>query len=251
MNTMQYRAAICDDIKYYVEEIKEYVEEFVGLEKKKIEITTYSDGADLMMDAKKCKYDIIFLDVDMPVLNGIETAKLIREFDTDAVLIFITSHESFSLQATQVEAMGYIVKPIDKDKLFRILKKALILIQGIQSEKQLEKQFMEIIVDYEKVPLNLMEIVFMQKIRNQMQVHMKSGKDYYFYSTVKNVMTMLPRNRFCRVSSSMIVNMGFVKELKAYKLSVRTEKECKEYPISRVFYKQLKQDYLLFQKNRR
>lgn len=248
---MEFRTAICDDIKYYVEEIKEYLKEYGSIEKKKIEITTYSDGAELMKDAEKFKYDIIFLDVDMPILNGIETAKLIREFDTDAVLIFITNHESFSLQATQVEAMGYIVKPINKEKLFRIIKKAMILIHGFQLEKQKEKQFIEVSVDYERMSLCIRDIIFLQKLRNQMLVHMKNGKEYYFYDTVRNLMTILPRNRFCKVSSSLIVNMGYVKDIKAYNLTIRTLKDIKDFPISRMCYKQLKQEYLNYHKKYR
>jgi two-component system, LytTR family, response regulator LytT len=248
---MQYRVAICDDMVFYIDEIKEYIEKYARENEKQIDIKVYLNGTDLLAEAINRKYDLIFLDIDMPSLNGIDTAKRLREFDEDVIIIFITSHDSYSYPASQVEAMGYIVKPINQEKLYRIVKKAFILIEGIQTEKQSEKRFIEVNVDYEKTALDIIKIVCMEKYRNQLIIHMDNGEKYICYETLKNMVTRVPRTIFCQVSSSLIVNLLYVKDVKAYMITLAIKNELKEYSITRANFIMVRNNYLTFLKRKK
>lgn len=248
---MQFRVAVCDDMEVFVDEIKGYIEKYAKEYKKEIEVVTYFDGCEFIDEAEKKKFDLVFLDVDMPIMNGIETANWIRQFDKDLVIIFITSHDNFSLEATKVEAMGYMVKPIIEEVFYRLVNKAFILIQGIQEERQKELRFFEVKVDYEKQVLDVAHIACMEKSRNQLIIFMDDGKEYICYETIKNVITRLPRILFYQVSSSLIVNMMMVRGVKSNIITINIHGTEREFSISRGNAVKIRNSYLNFSKIRR
>lgn len=247
---MQFQVAICDDVLFYVEDLKKYIEEYAKEESKQLEITIYTDSKMLIEEAKIKKYDIIFLDVEMPVLDGIETAREIREFDLDVTLIFVTSHESFSLQATQVEAMGYLVKPVNKERLYRLLKKALLLMEGLQIEKQQKEQYIQINMDYQKISLFILDIVCIRKAQRKLIFYMKDGNTYGCYGILKNIITDLPRNIFFQISRYFIVNINYVENVNLYKLTLKGNIITEEITIRRIYYNTLKKEFLTLKKTK-
>ncbi|WP_343208265.1 LytTR family DNA-binding domain-containing protein [Anaerolentibacter hominis] len=245
---MQYRIAICDDVNYYVNLLEGFVKEYAVETNIQAETAAFTDGQELLESFQKKIFDIVLLDVEMPDMDGIELGKEIRRINPDAVLIYITVHESYCLDAANLEAMYYIVKPIDKNRMFRVLRNATTLIRGKQAELLIQKRYIEVTANYETVALELTKIVYMQKDQNRLLIHMLNKKVYVCYDTVKHMITLLPRNLFFQVSGSMIVNLYYVKEMRAYQIRIVTNVETITFPISRISYKRLKNDYLIFQK---
>ena len=101
------RIAICDDEKIFRDQIKKYILEVSS----DSSIDEYTCGDDLA--GSESNYDIIFLDIEMPGISGIETAEKLRENGSDADIIFLTSHVEFVYEAFKVRAFRFLQKPID------------------------------------------------------------------------------------------------------------------------------------------
>ena len=99
--------AICDDDLITLHNTKDLIEEY---KIKEFNIKTYSSGEELLKS--KREFDIIFLDIDMGGINGIETAKRIRVYDKQVKIIYVTNYTDYTSMAFSVHAFGYLVKPL-------------------------------------------------------------------------------------------------------------------------------------------
>ena len=129
-----YRVGLCDDEKrmlkinnHYMKEIDEEYEEFT------LELINFMTGKDIVEYIKKEPLDIAILDVDMIGMDGMEVAKNLKAVNEDIVVFFITGHSEFAVEAFDVDAIGYVMKPVDKDKLERTLLKAVAKVREIKS----------------------------------------------------------------------------------------------------------------------
>lgn len=243
---MQFSIAICDDLEYFISDIKKDILSYTELNHISVDISCFLSGKELMSSFNKHSYDIIFLDVEMPILNGIDTAKRIRSIDKDVTIIFITSHDSFSLQATQVDSFGYLVKPVDKERLFRIIRNAFFLMKELHHQKEKEKQILEIIQNYEKTYIIFSSIAYIEKYRNQIIIHLNDGTTKTCYDTIKSLKNKLPKTYFFQISSGVIINLNFIYSIKAYEATLRINKKCIILGIGRKFYKNINESYLHF-----
>jgi len=134
------RIAVCDDdgraLNRTLEMLKAY-------KKAEIQADAYSCGEDLLAAGKK--YDILLLDIDMEGLDGIETAKRVREADKEVKLIYITNYSDYTIFAFAVHAFAYLLKPLKQEELFTQLDEAAYY--GLSpAEQELEFQAKEGIV---------------------------------------------------------------------------------------------------------
>ena len=105
--------AICDDEKYYREQLEYLITTYINEHQltKKVQVELFSSGKELCEEPSEIKkYDILFLDISMDELNGLETAYKIREYRDDSFIIFVTSFVNYALEGYKVEAFRYIMK---------------------------------------------------------------------------------------------------------------------------------------------
>ena len=114
------KIAICDDDKAFLFQIKSFIQHW-GNQPNNLIIQTFEDGDTLIHAHTASPFDIIILDVVMPLLNGIETAREIREHDKSVKLAFLTSSPEFAVESYTVKANNYLLKPIDPLKLYYCL----------------------------------------------------------------------------------------------------------------------------------
>ena len=112
---MQYetiRAAICDDEEFFRNELKKFVSEYGNEMDVNMSIDLYDNAKELMNNlfSKSKEYDLLFLDVEMPELNGFEVARKLRVYQPDAGIIFLTSHFEFADEGYKVRALRYVQK---------------------------------------------------------------------------------------------------------------------------------------------
>ena len=105
------RIGVCDDEK----EVREFIKEKVNRLLPKAEVILYESGQEVLCE--KTLTDILFLDIQMPGTNGMETAKILRKTDKKTVIIFVTAIEEYVFQAFDVEAFHYLVKPFAFEEL--------------------------------------------------------------------------------------------------------------------------------------
>lgn len=116
---------ICDDEKIFRNDLKTIVQTELDLAGIPFHLTEFTCGEDLLASVTSHDFHIIFLDIEMGRLDGLSTAKKIREQNTSAVIIFVTSHPDFVFQGYEVRALNYVLKPYKKDKIRSVLHTAL------------------------------------------------------------------------------------------------------------------------------
>lgn len=119
------RLAICDDMKEFLVSTKNVLEQWENKPNDMV-IECFQDGTTLIESHRTDPFDIILLDVVMPVLNGIDTAAEIRKHDMSVKIVFLTTSSEFAVDAFSVHASNYILKPIVNEKLYECLLPLLI-----------------------------------------------------------------------------------------------------------------------------
>ena len=105
------RIAIVEDDPAYREQLKTYVSNYEKEYEEQFRLSVFTDGLEFI-EAFHADYDIVFMDIRMKHLDGMETARKIRLQDHNCIIIFITNLAQYALQGYEVEAMSYILKPI-------------------------------------------------------------------------------------------------------------------------------------------
>lgn len=117
--------AICDDEKIYRNDLHRIISTELDLSGIEYQILQFASGEALLSGLNQTDRQIIFLDIEMNKLDGINTAKKLREEKNPAVIIFVTSHPDFVFQGYEVRALNYIMKPYEPEKIKSVLHTAL------------------------------------------------------------------------------------------------------------------------------
>ena len=106
------RIAVVEDEELYAEQLQNYISKYAEERKKQIKVTWFQDGEDIV-SGYKGEYDIILLDIQMRFMDGMTAAEKIRELDSEVVLMFITNMIQYAVRGYEVDAMDYVVKPVE------------------------------------------------------------------------------------------------------------------------------------------
>lgn len=115
------RIAMCDDSPAFMQSTGQLVRKWSEESKVPVDIFTFDNGDALIEKNMSLRMDIIFLDILMPMLNGMETAKELRQRDTAAKIIFLTSSPEFALESYEIKAQDYLLKPVTYEKIKKAL----------------------------------------------------------------------------------------------------------------------------------
>ena len=188
---MQYetiRAAICDDEEFFRNELKNFVSEYGNEMDINVSIDLYDNAKELMNNilSKSKEYDLLFLDVEMPGMTGIEMADALRKIDQWVCISFVTSYDAFAIQAFRLDALDYVMKPIKYTQVKHIIEKAKIQIDYRKNAQKAEKRYLKIKSGYEDVLIDLQNVLYIEKRRNQCVFH-KIDEEISCYEPLKNV----------------------------------------------------------------
>lgn len=115
------RIGICDDETECLNSASSLIEHWSNERNIPVELYRFDNGDELISKNTFVRMDIIFLDIIMPLLNGIETAKELRQNDKAVKLVFLTSSPEFALKSYEVKAQDYLIKPLTCDRLNEVL----------------------------------------------------------------------------------------------------------------------------------
>lgn len=118
------KIAIIDDENAFVEQIRGYLQRFVGETGTECSLTPFTSGVDFISDYSPL-YDIVFMDIEMPIMNGMETAQKLRQVDQDIPIVFMTNMAQMAIKGYEVNALDFMVKPISYMSFAQKLKKAV------------------------------------------------------------------------------------------------------------------------------
>ncbi len=184
------------------EQLAGYVQRYTRQYGTPFEITEFADGMEILEDYRP-QFDIIFLDVEMKHLDGMETARRIRERDGGVLIVFITNMAQYAIRGYAVGALDYVLKPVPYFAFSQQLQKAL----G-QLEKR-ERHYLAVAVDGGMRRLDAAEIYYLESEGHK--VHFYTEKeDFVVLGTLKNYEEKLVGRAFARCNSGYLVNLAQV-----------------------------------------
>ena len=201
---MAYRVAIVDDSSADAA----FVEEILKAWAKDRQVMVQSERFDaaekfLFHYADDKAWDILLLDIEMGAMDGVTMAKRVRQSNEAVQIVFITGYSDYIAEGYEVAALHYLMKPVNKDKLFTVLDRAL------EKRKQ-EERCLNLASSGEMVRLPFYEIRYLDVSANYVTVHAKA--DYTVKRTLGDFEKELD-DRFCRVGRSMILNLKFIQRV--------------------------------------
>lgn len=236
------KIAICDDEKQFIHILCPLLEKWAKEHNISLMLYSFTDGDELIDAHKNECMDLIILDIIMPLLNGIDAARELRENDPDVPIIFLTSSKEFALDSYEVKAFSYLIKPVDAEKLYDILGDFLKI------HNCPRRSFTAQTADgYHRIDLD--DVDYLEAQNKKVLVHLSDGRTIdicELFSRCAEIFT--PENGFYRCHRSYIVNL---KNVQAFSKTAVTTCHSATIPISRNRYAAFKDSYfdLMFGKN--
>lgn len=195
------RILICDDDQNVVEQLQKYIINFFKHAKLKVpEIQSYQNGEDLLSDPNE--KDIVFLDVEMPGLNGIYVGSELKRENPNTLIFIITSYVEYLDDAMRFHVFRYLSKPLDKQRLFRNMKDAIQIYNSTNVKIPIETKkgvFTCIASD----------IIFIEAQSRTVTIH-TLNREYISTQKMTHWVTLLDIPCFFQTHRSFIINMKYV-----------------------------------------
>jgi DNA-binding LytR/AlgR family response regulator len=168
-------------------------------------VGTYNSAIMAMKDLRESPVQLLFLDIQMPELSGIEFAKILPK---DTRIIFTTAFPQYAVEGYKVNALDYLLKPISYDDFLKSTDKALEWFSIIQRQDAYRRdRFMFVKTDYKLQRVNLDDILFIEGLKDYVRFYLKDGEKVMSLMSMKKLEEYLPRPEFLRTHRSYIVHM--------------------------------------------
>lgn len=201
---MEYKIGICDDEPIQLKVNYIYIKEITTRNQISVTVQSFCNSAQLFSYLKNQELDILFLDIDLGEESGITIAEHLAQEYPDIIIVFLTGHREFTNEAFDVEALGYVVKPINEQKLERTLNKAFTQAYGIKNRSNGSS----LIITEENIKKKIPQpdILYIERIQAKSLIHTKK-RIYQIYEPLTSIYERLDQN-FLRINQSEIVNRG-------------------------------------------
>ncbi|PTX18260.1 LytTR family two component transcriptional regulator [Pontibacter mucosus] len=230
-----YRCMVIDDENHAIEVLSDYIADTPRLQL----VKTFQDPVAALMDEEE-QYDFVFLDIDMPRLSGLDLARSLR--DKTRFLVFTTAHQKYALEAFDVQADHFLLKPISLKKFALTVDLLLKNIERSAASAPPAEQTFFIKSDqkHKLIKINLQELVCVEGLKNYVLLH-TLGQRHIAYLTMKEVEDALYTfGGFMRVHKSYIVAKSHIERVESRSIWLRNNLEV---PIGDT-YRQGFQEYL-------
>ena len=166
---------------------------------------TYNSAITAMKDLRENPVQLLFLDIQMPELSGIEFAKILPK---ETKVICTTAFPQYAVEGYKVNALDYLLKPISYDDFLKSTDKALEWFSIIQRQDAYRRdRFMFVKTDYKLQRVNLNDILFIEGLKDYVRFYLKNGEKVMSLMSMKKLEEYLPRPEFLRTHRSYIVHM--------------------------------------------
>lgn len=179
---------------------------------------------------------LIFCDIQMPSITGIN---FIRELTAKPMIIFTTAFSEYAAVSYELNAIDYLLKPINKDRFDQAISKANDYYLHLQSKEDSGQQFLFVRAEYSLVKIALSEILYFETMDDYIKIHLKDKKPILTLLSMKKMLERLPKNQFVRVHRSYIVPIEKISSVRGKSLFLGTQ----EIPIGESYKKDFFDNY--------
>lgn len=232
---MNLKVAICDDSKADQEYIIQILNQWSQVTNIHLEIHTFLMAEQFLFQYEEEKdFQILVLDIEMGKMNGVELAKKIRKVNKDIQILFATGYPDFIAEGYEVDALHYLIKPINQEKLIKVMEKAIVNIQN-------EEKYILLQDNDEMLKLAISTIIFVEVFSHSCVIHTIEGtvETRTAISKLENVLG----TQFIRVHRSYLVNLEYIKKI------AKTEIELEKgevVPLARRKYSEVNLAFINF-----
>lgn len=208
--------AVCDDEPESLDLILKELYKAANDLKITIETYPYKDGnkvVELICSSKE-DFDILFLDIDMPNITGLEVAKKLREKGTDIILIFISSYEQYVFESIEYNPFRYIRKSRIEKELFLAVKAAYMRLEEMKDSHIVLK------AEDSEVRIKHSDIMYFETAARKVGIHLSNGKVMAVRKTIKELCDALNDEHFIRIHSGCVVNAKYIDKFSSYDITL-------------------------------
>jgi len=162
--------------------------------------------------------DLVFLDINMPDISGIELAKALKE---KPMIIFTTAHKQFAFDGFELEAVDYLLKPIDFERFSKAVYKAIDLKRyraNIYSNQ--EEPVIYVHSEYRMIKIVLKDVEYIESMEDYIKIHLTNNKPVLTLMSLKKILELLPEQQFRRIHRSYIIPVARIKSVQNKKVQL-------------------------------
>lgn len=170
--------------------------DFIQLQK------TFTQPNEALKHLRKFPVDLLFLDIHMPSLSGIEFYKSVSQ---ETMVIFTTAHSQYAVEGFNLRATDYLLKPFTYERFIQAVENAKEKFQLLQKKEISEAKFLFIRADYSLIKINPSDIILIEGLDDYIKIYIANNKPIVARMTMKAIMEKLPEQEFIRVHRSFII----------------------------------------------
>jgi DNA-binding LytR/AlgR family response regulator len=199
------RVAVCEDEDKYTEQLIKYINEWAEEKNIHVEIFTHITAEKFLYEWEDSEdYDMLFLDIKMGSISGMELAKIIRKTNKDVAIVFATNMKEYAIKGYSVDAMQYLLKPVRKEECFTCLNR-------VYHSDRIKKYF--IFTDLDKtIRIPHEDIIYIEKFAHNATMVTANG-EYTFRKTISQLLEELNDDLFVQCHKSYIINIRYMESL--------------------------------------
>ncbi len=232
---MNYRVAVVEDHEKTRKQMQEMLIRYGESNGNRIAVDCFSDGREFM-NGYKAQYDVVFLDIEMPRLNGMDAAKEIRDTDKDVLIVFVTNMAQYAVASYDVRAYDYVLKPIS----YAVFAMKLDRIMNELGHRP-DDFSLTLTSRYATKRVRVADITYVE-VRNHDLIFHFSGETFSMRGTMEEIEKKLKDRYFVRCNSCYLVNLEYVTSIAGEYVVVGGE----ELKISRMRRREFLSEFAMY-----
>ncbi len=199
---MKIKCITIDDEPLALKQMSSYIEKTPFLEL----VAACKSAFEAMELIQKKDVDLLFVDINMPDLNGLD---FVKSLEKKLLVVFTTAYSEYALEGFKVDAIDYLLKPIGYPDFLKAAQKAEKYLGSskVQEKLNADEEHLFIKSEYKIIRINLADIKYIEGMREYVRIHLLNAKPVMSLLSMKSIEQKLPQNRFMRVHRSYIVNL--------------------------------------------
>jgi len=218
---MSLKCIAIDDEPLALALIKEYVSKTSSLEL----VHTFEDAIAGGEFLRRHPVDLLFIDINMPDVSGLD---LVRSLKERPMIIFTTAHKKYAIEGFELDAIDYLLKPINFERFSKAVKKA-VEYNEYKRSKQVVEESLFVYSEYRMLKIPIKDIEYIESLEDYIKIHISNSKPVLTLMTLKGVLEKLPSSKFSRIHRSYIVANDKVKSIQNRKVMLASSVEL---PVS-------------------